>query len=89
MRGRRSFEDGLRALLSHSRIGSTGEIREIAVCGDLAYCWSELSVKVTPMGGGAVTHLAGPALSILRKRRGAWTIVRDANMLAPRAARMP
>ncbi|HSU45055.1 MAG TPA: SgcJ/EcaC family oxidoreductase [Casimicrobiaceae bacterium] len=89
MHGRRAFEEGLRTLLTHSRIDSRGEVREIVVSGDFAYCWSELSVKVAPMGGGAVTHLAGPALSILRKRRGAWTIVRDANMLAPLAARMP
>jgi uncharacterized protein (TIGR02246 family) len=89
MHGRRAFEQGLRTLLTHSRIDSRGDVREIVVCGDLAYCWSELSVKVTPIGEGATTDLAGPALSILRKRDGAWTIVRDANMLAPRAARMP
>jgi uncharacterized protein (TIGR02246 family) len=89
MHGRRDFEQGLRTLLAHSRIDSRGEVREIVVSGDLAYCWSELSVKVTPIGGGTTTHLAGPALSILRKHDGVWTITRDANMLAPRAARMP
>lgn len=89
MRGRRAFEQGLRMLLTHSRIDSTGDVREIVVAGTLAYCWSDLSVKVTPIGGGDTTRLAGPVLSILRKRDGAWTIVRDANMLAPEPARMP
>jgi uncharacterized protein (TIGR02246 family) len=89
MHGRRAFEQGLRTLLTHSRIDSQGEVREIVVCGDLAYCWSDLSVKVTPIGGGSPTRLAGPALSILRKRDGAWTVDRDANMLAREAARMP
>jgi uncharacterized protein (TIGR02246 family) len=82
MRGRRAFEDGLRALLAHSRIASTGEIREIAVCGDLAYCWSDLSVRIAPIAGGAAARLAGAVLTILR-------LVRDANMLAPDPERMP
>jgi len=89
MRGRRAFEDGLRALLSHSRIGSTGKVREIAVCGDLAYCWSDLSVRITPIAGGAAVRLAGPVLTILRQQEGRWVVVRDANMLAPDPERMP
>jgi uncharacterized protein (TIGR02246 family) len=89
MRGRRAFEQGLRTLLAHSRIDSAGDVREIVVSGALAYCWSELSVKVTPIGGGDVARLTGPVLSILRKRDGAWLIVRDANMLAREASRMP
>src|SRR3569833_1312304 len=64
MRGRRAFEQGLRTLLTHSRIEAHGDVRESTVCGDLAYCWSDLAVKVTPIGGGSPTRLAGPALSI-------------------------
>jgi uncharacterized protein (TIGR02246 family) len=88
MRGRRAFEQGLRTLLTHSRIDSSGEVREIVVSGALAYCWSDLTVKVTPIGGRDTTRLAGPVLSVLRKRDGAWTIVRDANMLAPEPPRI-
>ena len=89
MRGRRGFEQGLRTLLTHSRIASSGDVREIVISGTLAYCWSELSVKVMPIGGGDTTRLGGAVLSILRKRDGAWAIVRDANMLAPEPARTP
>jgi uncharacterized protein (TIGR02246 family) len=40
MRGLSSFERALRGLLSQNRIESTGDIQEIAVSGDLAYCWT-------------------------------------------------
>jgi uncharacterized protein (TIGR02246 family) len=89
MRGRSAFEDGLRAILAHTRIDPSGDIREIAVCGDLAYCWSDLSVKITPLAAGPTARLAGPVLTILRKRDGHWIVVRDANMLAPEPERMP
>ena len=83
MRGRSSFERGLRGLLSQNRIDSTGEIQEIAVSGDLAYCWSALTVRVTPLAGGTATVRTGNALSILRKQsNGSWVVVRDANMLS-------
>lgn len=59
------------------------EIREIRVCGDWAYMWTELSVTVKPPGGAPPMTRAGHTLSILRKQNGKWVIVRDANMLAP------
>ena len=83
MRGRSSFERGLRGLLSQNRIDSMGEIEEIAVSGNLAYCWSALTVRVTPLAGGTATVRTGNALSILRKQsNGSWVVVRDANMLS-------
>jgi len=45
MRGRASFERGLRTLLTKSRIESTAEVQEVAVSGTLAYCWSNLTVR--------------------------------------------
>lgn len=82
MRGRGSFESGLRKLLSTHRIESTGEVKEVAVSGDLAYCWTELTVRIVPQSGGGAVTRAGSALSILRKQAGgAWIVVRDANML--------
>ena len=86
MRGRRSFETGLRKLLATHRIESTGEVQEVEVSGDLAYCWTELTVRIVPQAGGSVATRAGSALSVLRRQaNGAWVVVRDANML-PSAA---
>jgi uncharacterized protein (TIGR02246 family) len=82
MRGRDAFERGLRGLLTQHRIESSGEIREIGISGSLAYCWSELSVRVIPISGGHTTTRAGDALSILRKQAdGSWRVARDANLL--------
>jgi uncharacterized protein (TIGR02246 family) len=84
MRGRRSFESGLRRLLATHRIESTGEVQEIKVSGDLAYCWTELTVRIVPLSGGNPATRAGSALSILRKQANdSWVVVRDANMLPP------
>ena len=83
MRGRSSFERGLRGLLAQHRIESTGEIQEIDVSGSLAYCWSILTVRVAPIAGGDAIARKGSALSILRKQpNGSWIVVRDANMLS-------
>jgi len=82
MRGRGSFESGLRKLLTTHGVESTGEVREVEVSGDLAYCWTDLTVRIVPRSGDASTTRAGSALSILRKQAdGAGVVVRDANML--------
>ena len=82
MRGRSSFASALRKLLTTHRIESTGEVKEVVVSGDLAYCWTELTVRVVPQSGGGAATRAGSALSILRKQAdGSWVVVRDANML--------
>ena len=83
MRGRTAFESGLRKLLATHRIESTGEVQEVVVSGELAYCWSQLTVRIVPLAGGEAATRAGSALSILRKQAGgAWVVVRDANMLS-------
>lgn len=84
MRGRSAFESGLRKLLTTHRVESTGKVQEVEVSGDLAYCWTELTVRIVPQGGGNAATRAGSALSILRKQTtGSWVVVRDANMLPP------
>jgi uncharacterized protein (TIGR02246 family) len=86
VRGRASFESQLRKLLATHRIESTGEVQEVEVSGNLAYCWTELTVRIVPQSGGSATTRAGSALSVLRKQAsGSWVVVRDANML-PSAA---
>jgi uncharacterized protein (TIGR02246 family) len=83
MKGRSTFEQGLRGLLASHRIESTSEIQEIEVSGNLAYCWSVLNVRVIPKVGGDPVIRSGSAVSILRKQtNGSWLMVRDANLLA-------
>ena len=86
MHGRGGFEQGLRGLLAQHRIESSSHIREIEVCGSLAYCWNELTVRVIPRAGGNRVLRTGSALSIFRKQPdGTWLLARDANLLAAAA----
>ena len=83
MRGRSVFEKGLRSVLASHRVESTGDVLEVAVSGDLAYCWTALEVTVVPLSGGAPVVRSGSALSIFRKQDdGSWVLVRDANLLS-------
>lgn len=71
--GRDAFEKGLRSILHTHRIESSGEIREIQVSGDMAYCWSHLNVRVYPLSGAAPTIRSGNTLSVLHKQpSGVW-----------------
>lgn len=84
MRGRQAFMEAFQEGMKHYRIESEGEIKELHVTDDLAYCWTHLTVTVTPHREGLPMRRSGNALSILRKRPEAgWVIVRDANMLTP------
>lgn len=84
MRGRSAFEHGLRTLLAAHHIESTGDVQEVQVSSNMAYCWTYLTVSIVPLSGGNASSRAGNALSILRRRAdGSWVVVRDANMLAP------
>jgi uncharacterized protein (TIGR02246 family) len=83
MQGRDSFGAALRGLLQQRRVKSTGEVKEIVISGTLAYCWANLTVRVTPLSGGDSVVRSGSAISILRKQAdGTWVVTRDANMLA-------
>jgi uncharacterized protein (TIGR02246 family) len=84
MRGRDAFEHGLRGLLTQHRIESTGEVQEVEVSGSLAYCWTNLTVRVVPLSRGDATVRRGSALSIFRKlSNDSWVLTRDANLLSP------
>ncbi|MEC4719145.1 SgcJ/EcaC family oxidoreductase [Noviherbaspirillum sp. CPCC 100848] len=87
MRGKESFLAAFHEGMQHYRIESEGEIRELHVHGRIAYCWSQLSVTVTPRRNGLPMRRSGPILTVLRKEAdNAWVIVRDANMLTPQPA---
>jgi uncharacterized protein (TIGR02246 family) len=58
------------------KIESKHEIREIRVSGDLAYCWSHITLEINN------EHRAGHILTVFRKQAGKWVLSRDANMLA-------
>ena len=84
IKGRVAFEQGLRGLLKTHRVESSGDVQEVQVSGDLAYCWTLLQVRVTPLSGGAADERSGSTLSILRRQAdGSWVLVRDANLLPP------
>jgi uncharacterized protein (TIGR02246 family) len=90
MRGRQAFMEAFQEGLKHYRIESHGDIREVQVVHDFAYCWTYLTVTATPHSQGLPMRRSGNVLSILQKRPGeGWVIVRDANMLTPEPASVP
>ncbi|MEO7335493.1 MAG: SgcJ/EcaC family oxidoreductase [Caldimonas sp.] len=84
MTGRSAFERGLRSLLETHHIESTHDVREVSVAGDMAWAWTELTVRIVSTPGGEVAARTGHALSILhRQDDGRWLVFRDANLLGP------
>jgi uncharacterized protein (TIGR02246 family) len=87
MRGRDAFAAAFRLGLLRQRIEYTWVNHEIRIDGNCAVCWNQLAVTVTPLQGGPTRRLAGPTLTVLRRRGdGSWVLLRDANLLAPDAA---
>lgn len=83
MRGRQSFEAALKAMPAGLSFAGKSEIEEIRVSGDLAWCWTRLSVT-TSMPGSQPMRRSGNTLSVLQKQPdGRWLLIRDANMLMP------
>jgi len=83
MRGRKAFGAASQAMAPKVRIEGDGEIQEIRITGDWAYCWTQLSVTITPRQGGEPKRRSGHTLTILRKNPdGAWVVYRDANLLS-------
>ena len=79
---RGTIESRLRYLLTLYRVESTSEIQEIEVSGNLAYCGTVLTVRVTPVSGGKSVVRTGSTLSVLRKQASkSWVVLRDANFL--------
>jgi uncharacterized protein (TIGR02246 family) len=78
-----AFAAAFSAALQHVRIEPSGEVRELRVLADWAYCWSYLTVLITPLQAGApAVRRVGHTLTILQRQlTGAWVVARDANML--------
>ena len=81
MRGKASFASSQTAMEQFD-FNATSEVQEVTVLGDWAYIWTQLSVVMTPKGGGEAVKRSGPTLSIFRKESGRWLLSRDANMLS-------
>jgi len=82
MRGRSAFAAASRSMPGQVRIEGKPDIQEIHIAGDYAFCWSYLSVTVTPSQAGPPKRRAGHILSVFRKEPdGRWVLFRDANML--------
>ena len=81
MRGKAAFA-AAQGGMSDFDIDGTSELQEIKVFGEYAYCWTELTVAITPRAGGTPIKRSGNTLSIFQKRAGRWLLFRDANMLA-------
>lgn len=79
--GKEEFSAGQNALATH-RIEASSDVREVVVSGDLAYARTDLTVTMTPLAGGEALRRSGPTLSIFRRERGRWVLIRDANLLA-------
>jgi len=80
MRGKAAFASS-QAAMEQFDFNATSEVQEVTVLGDWAYIWTQLSVVMTPKGGGEAVRRSGPTLSIFRKESGRWLLARDANML--------
>jgi uncharacterized protein (TIGR02246 family) len=82
MRGRAAFAAALSSFAGKMQFDGKSEIQEIQIGGEFAYCWSHLTLSVTPLPSGAPSRRAGHILSIYRKEPdGRWVLFRDANML--------
>lgn len=51
MRGRDAFASSFKEVLKHGRLETSGEIQEIQVNEQFAYCWTHLSVTMIPNTG--------------------------------------
>ena len=86
MRGKAPFVELSRARQGKARVAGSVEVQEVRVFGEWAYVWNQLSVTVTPEGGGEPMRMAGPSMSILRQKPdGHWVVFRDANMVTPQS----
>jgi len=83
---RAEFVAGFQSLVETHRIEGRSDVQEIHVSGDMAYCWTRLSVTIAPLDGGVPLVRDGHVLSVLRRKPGGgWVIARDANLLPPPA----
>lgn len=87
MQGKQAFAGEFEAGLQRYHIEAHGEIKDLRIGADLAYCWNHLSVMITPLREGVSMYLRGNTLTVLQRQAdGRWLVLRDANMLSPEPA---
>ena len=77
--GKEEFAAGARAL-KDVKMEAKGDVKEVRVLGDWAWCRTHLALTLTPPDGKKVRR-AGYTLTILHKEPRGWAIARDANLL--------
>jgi uncharacterized protein (TIGR02246 family) len=79
--GKKEFAAGQTGLAKF-RVEADSNIREIRVTGEWAYCWTDLTVVLTPVNGGPAITKSGNTLTIFQKQaNGRWLLARDSNTL--------
>ena len=75
MKGRSTFETGLRGLLTSHRLESTSDIQEVYVSGDLGYCWSLLpcASRLCPLGMRSYGRVVRCPFFVSRRMRSGWS----------------
>ena len=80
--GKREFAAAQQGLAG-ARLEATSNVREVRVSGDWAFCSTDLSIVMTPAGGGEPVRRSGNTLSVFQRLPdGRWVLARDANLLA-------
>lgn len=62
-------------------IEARGDIQEVLLMCQWAWCRNLLHVTIRPRKGGASIRRSGQAMSLFEKRKGSWQLIRDANLL--------
>jgi uncharacterized protein (TIGR02246 family) len=84
MKGREAFAAAFQANIPKVDFESKGNLEEVQVVGEVAYCRAHLVVTKKSLEGGPPTRLTGYTLTIFRKQPDSrWVLVRDANLLMP------
>jgi uncharacterized protein (TIGR02246 family) len=79
---KQAFAAAFKGFSGRVRMESTSDIKEIYAVGDLAYCWSHISVVMTSLDTGERKERAGHTLTVFRKSsNGSWLLSRDANLM--------
>ncbi|MEP6635978.1 MAG: SgcJ/EcaC family oxidoreductase [Acidobacteriota bacterium] len=82
MRGREAFASSFKEVLKLGRLETSGDIQEIQVNEQFAYCWTHLSITMIPTPDHR-TIVRENTLTIFRKQADvAWVLFRDANLLS-------
>ncbi len=70
------------AHMKEMRFEAESEVLETEICGDWAWCRTQLAMMIAPLEGKPIRR-SGYTLSVLRKSpQGHWQLFRDANLLA-------